>query len=157
VPKSHLSIAILSAVVITCIASSANPQKRRSQPAQQVGRFDISRETLPPNYQGFDVETVFKQFSLRADKLQKSEFETTEQHQQRLKQLDSQPLLGTVTATDLMPFTIEMIEIESEYNADAQSLQVAILTSKVFGITNKFRSLSSISLKGDFTDQGPSI
>lgn len=152
--KRWLAIAILFATAFAFVEPIGMTQNRRSKPVQQkIVPFDISMVELPPQYQGTNVVAVFKLLSLRSSNLEKGEFETTEQHLQRLKQLESLPLVGTVTSADLLAFTIESIDIESEYNADAQTLQVAILISKVLSRT-EFRDLPTLSVKGTFTDEG---
>jgi hypothetical protein len=98
VRKSCLAIAILAAAVLACIEPAATPQNRRSQPAQQVAPFEITMEALPPNYQGVNIETLFKQLSLPSAKLAKGEFETTEQHRQRLQRFIF-PIGGSSYAT----------------------------------------------------------
>jgi hypothetical protein len=160
-PKSHLAIAILIVTLLTSIQPRAEVQKRRTQsiqPFHQIEPFDSSREALPPNYQGFNIETVFKRLSLRSATLSKKEFETTEQHRQRLKKEESIPVIGSrLTVNDLLAFTITRTEIESEYQADKHLLRVAISVGSVQERAENARGMRSLNLRSNHVDEGSYI
>jgi hypothetical protein len=145
--KNISPITILIAALFICLEPSAEAQKRRLQPAPPIASFDISTEKLPPKYEGFNIEAVFRRLSLRSSTLAKGEFETSEQHRQRLKRHESTPVIAPLTVNDVLVFSIDRNAIDSNYDADKQSLQVAITVGYVqsrAGLKG-FRSLSATS------------
>lgn len=144
------------AAVFTCVEHSAKAQKRRQPPPPAITPFDTSTEALPPNYQGLNIEVVFRRLSLRSGTLAKGEFETSEQHRQRLKRQESTPIVGPLTLNDVMTFSIDRNDIESDYDADRQSLQVAITVGYVQSRAD-LKDYRSFTAKSDNINEGSYI
>jgi hypothetical protein len=85
-----------------------------------VRPLDITGEGLPPAFTGNSIVAIFQAVAHRPD-LQKSEFETADQYQNRIatlaqsKLLDNLPLNGTVSF---------VLTCDSNYDAETQTLRV---------------------------------
>jgi hypothetical protein len=154
--KNIFSITILIAALSTGLQSNAEAQKRRSPPVPRTAPFDISREALPPNYQGLDIEAIFRRLSVRSSTLAKREFETSEQHRQRLKMQESTPVLGSLTVDDVLVFSVDPDDIVSVYDADKQSLQIGIAVGYVQSRAD-LKGFRSLSVTSHLTNEGSYI
>lgn len=108
--------------------------------------FDLSRTTLPQNYMGHDLKNIYEALEKRKEHAKKDDYETTEQYNQRIQDLDRKPLIGKLTVDDLFSFVVttgttqkihgtlayHKILISNEYDADSQTLTLMLRTTNGF-------------------------
>lgn len=108
----HSVIAVLVAVTIL-----AKPVSRFStQP------LDLNVEKLPINYAGHSLPSLVGAIKSRQSLFNKSQYETTEQYNERYNRLKAQPLIGSLTLDT--PFAFSLDSSEATYDADRQLLFV---------------------------------
>lgn len=90
--------------------------------AQEIKPFDMSQEQLPANYHGFDVVVIERALKDKKKRLQKDEFETTEDYNKRKKIEESRPFIGSVKLDSKIAF--ELFIDNLTYNADRQIMEV---------------------------------
>lgn len=152
---------VLNVVIAISIGAGlclANPQRQgKFSSSVPATTFDHKLERLPANYQGQNIEVLYKLLSRRTASAAKGEFETTEQHKQRIKIEESVPILGSLTINDLFAFTLSRNNVDSEYNADRQELQVAIRIGIVSPRAAHVKLMRSLSVKTIYTYEGSHI
>lgn len=82
--------------------------------------FDASIDKLPAKYVGHDFYVIYKTIEKIPPK---SEFESTEAHQQRLVSVATKPLSGALTLDSSFAFSIR--DVEATYDADSKTLSVS--------------------------------
>ncbi len=112
----YLSIILPNGV----IAGEKKPAKINYKPTFAKEEFDLNIVKLPKNYIGHDFVSLYKALNKIAPR---SEFETSDDYEQRLLALSSKPLIGTLTISSLFAFTVN--ELKISYDADRQTLTVA--------------------------------
>ncbi len=96
--------------------SKSAPQKVKSESVSYATTpFDDTWKILPKNYHGHDIRAVYKALSKNLN-LQKDQFETEAQFEQRKKQAWKKTILGNMTADDHFAFIEEAQE--KEYDAE---------------------------------------
>lgn len=90
--------------------------------AQELKPFDINQESLPANYHGFDVPVIERALREKKKRLQKDEFESTEDYIKRKKEEESRPFIGSVKIDSKIAFEIFIDSLA--YDADRQIMEV---------------------------------
>lgn len=89
--------------------------------------FDPGVTSLPPRFPGNDPKAVYDSLFAIQQKAEKSEFESTAQYRERLRQTNTNtPLVGTLSLDSTYAFRITSSQIETKYDADAQQLTITI-------------------------------
>ena len=83
--------------------------------------FDPASTKLPPNYAGTDLRALLSALEARRARLVKDEFETTAQHQERVRAEESKPLHGSLKLDSLLAAVIPATSI---YDADAELMKI---------------------------------
>lgn len=83
--------------------------------------FDPAVTRLPHGYSGTDLDGLVRSLEARKKKLLKDEFETTAQHQERVRAEESQPVYGSLTRDSLMAV---VIPASASYDADQETMTV---------------------------------
>jgi hypothetical protein len=120
-------------------ASNHRACQRGRQDAYPKAAFDQSSNKLPANFQGDDVDSLYRGIAQRLVHPGKEEFESSAEYESRLQSFSSQPLLGGTSAGDEFAFVLgrggESVrdidatvygKIQTSYDADAQVLTVTI-------------------------------
>lgn len=89
-------------------------------PVTSSVKQNIGIASLPPNFSGHNVETLFTQLLDLKKRLVKSEFETTTQYEKRVAEEMQKPILDNLTIKD--NFTL-VFPSEVSYNADLQKMR----------------------------------
>ena len=71
-----------------------------------VSISDLSIPNLPLGFQGVNPIELYKNLEKRKDKLNKKEFETTSQFQDRIKKENTKPIIGKLTEDSLYFFKV---------------------------------------------------
>jgi hypothetical protein len=142
--------AALVGVVLSCIGCSEGKHKKKEQqnPVRGTRASTESRKSpqpesrnavfsttpfatdtvqVPPGYAGISLEELTLALLDRQAKRYKDEFETTAQYRERLRQLDSSPILGSLMLDSIYAFSFR--PSSSEYDADARVLDVRFQSS----------------------------
>lgn len=109
---------IVLSILIVIFASDVNSQTS----TQELKPFDMTQENLPANYHGFDVSQIERALRDKKKRLQKDEFETTEEHVKRKKIEESRPFIGSVKTDSKIAFEIFIDSLA--YDADRQIMEV---------------------------------
>jgi hypothetical protein len=114
---------ILSALVLTALSSSLvgqQPQTAKTQPKfTDTVLAEPSLFSLPPRYVGDDPRLLFQKLAALGSRLQKSEFETTEQFHHRVSALLKGIQVSSArTANDRLTFAYAFGSLS--YDADSQ-------------------------------------
>ena len=96
----------------------------------EVNPIDLACTKLPKNYTGHDLESIVKALESRQISAKKGEYETSEQHKQRVQDEERKPLIGLLGVNDLFSFVVNP---ESKYNVDLQTLTLIV---KTVGVMN---------------------
>ena len=142
--------AVLAGLVFSCIGCSDGAHKETDQqnlasgaPAStesgksaqpeprnvvfSTSPFATDTVQVPPGYTGISLEELASVLLDRQAKRYKDEFETTAQYKERLRQLDSDPILGSLTLDSIYAFSFQ--PSSAEYDADAGVLNVRFQSS----------------------------
>ena len=90
-------------------------------PAPIPAAYQATTETLPPNFVGHDPDLLFDRLMDLNKRLEKSEFETTDEHARRIGIEVRKPILGNLSAIDT--FLLGATRVEAEYDADKRTMQ----------------------------------
>ncbi|HVS81612.1 MAG TPA: energy transducer TonB [Pyrinomonadaceae bacterium] len=102
--------------------------KTNGQPLPEQRPFDISRQSLPPNYLGHSFGAVYAAVARRQLASKRGEYETTNDYQNRLTHMNAMPLIGSINSDSLIAFVIA--PVRQEYDADEKTLHLGlVLTS----------------------------
>lgn len=136
----HLMLAAALVLAVTCANSVAQrktrpprtvpPQASETPPGVTPGPqidpaiepFDVGRVSLPAGYAGADPERLYAALAERKRAERKDEYETTEQHRQRIALLKDAPLVGAVRPSS----TVALILPHDSASFDADSRQMAV-------------------------------
>jgi hypothetical protein len=93
--------------------------------------IDPGLSALPANFQGHDIETIYKFLQASKGAEPKSEFETTEHYNQRQDASAVQPILGTLTASSIFGFVLSEAsafagELSIKYDADDGKMTIIL-------------------------------
>lgn len=116
-------IVIFIFIVMSAIAAngiSLTPTNKQS--SQEPKPFDTNQESLPANYHGLDASVIAPALKEKIKRLQKDEFETTQEFNKRKKEEESRPFVGSVKIDSKMAFEILIDSLA--YNADRQVMEV---------------------------------
>lgn len=142
--------AVLVGILFSCIGCSEGEHEKREQPNPTSGTllpaqsgnspqpesrnamfstspFAISTGRVPSGYAGVNLEELASALLDRHNKRYKNEFETTAQYKERLRQLDSNPILGSLRLDSIYAFSFR--PSSARYNADARELRVTFESS----------------------------
>lgn len=91
--------------------------------------FDANVDKLPAKFQGNHFFVIYSALIKNYGKYQKSEFETNNTFQERLRKLDAAPLTGKLKYDSTIAFSL-LTSIKTSYDADSQNMTVIVpLTS----------------------------
>jgi hypothetical protein len=121
------SAAALATVALSGGITNAQPGRQRGAAAPAVSYatspLNQSSESLPRSYRGMDCVRAVA--ALRALPLTKSQFETTAAYTERIEQITSGTLYGSIKMTDSLVFKWEPGEyLQLRYDADRRVLSV---------------------------------
>lgn len=132
-------IAMLGVMLLCAVSSQAQTspatgtsgrsRTARTSPKYSVLPFDVNLEKLPPHFYGHDVEALVGPLQERGHPT-KGEFETTQEYEQRLKQLSEKPVLGNLRVDSYYAFKADT---EFDYDADRQSLGLSVKAKTIRG------------------------
>lgn len=113
---------LLACLLTTQTAIAADKTNRSSTSKKSItawrpAAFDETVDRLPPDYKGIDPKQFYKMLKKKVVKLEKREFETSEEFTQRIANIDT--LLAPINTSDLYAFRNDSIYFE--YNADDQA------------------------------------
>lgn len=86
--------------------------------------FAFNGAKLPAKFKGNNIKLLVDTITAKMQLLAKGEFETTEEHEQRIAQSRRSPLLGNISIDSKIAFLFDKPKVE--YNADSQSMRVKI-------------------------------
>ena len=147
--RKILTVLVVLMIIMTLLldnsiaAEKANVKKDKTNTSKQkqtpVGKkpiekydlnpIDLTVTMLPPNYAGHNLKSIYEALKKRKEKVEKGEYESTEQYKQRIQELEHKPLIGGLTVNDLYSFVVTP---NSTYNADFQTLTLMIREASVF-------------------------
>lgn len=141
--------AVKKAVSLALRPARATSLDGPATPAQQATGdttpFDLTATKLPPGYTGTDLGGLARAFDARKQKLVKDEFETTAQHQERVRIEEAKPLYGSLTRESLLAV---VIPVSASYDADSETMTVkAAVPENVEGLTFRERGESTYGTK----------
>lgn len=123
----------------------AGPAAPAQQAAGDTTPFDLTATKLPPGYTGTDLYGLARAFDARKQKLVKDEFETTAQHQERVRVEESKPLYGSLTRDSLMAV---VVPVSASYDADSETMTVkAAVPENIEGLAFRDRGESTYGTK----------
>lgn len=145
----YLREAVNKAKMLGLRPARATTLADRMMLAQQVSGdttpFDLAATKLPPGYAGTDLDGLARAFEVRKQKLVKDEFETTAQHQERVRVEESKPLYGSLTRDSLMAVVIPVL---ASYDADSETMTVkATVSENVENVVFRERGESTYGTK----------
>lgn len=106
--------------------------------SQELKPFDTTQESLPANYHGFDASVIATALKDKMKRLQKDEFETTQEYARRKKEEESRPFIGSVKIDSKIAF--ELLIDSLTYDADRQVMEI-----------NPFNSILGLQLKSPYS------
>jgi hypothetical protein len=107
--------------------TSGKKAKAKTSYSYTTLKFDPNCTSLPPRYLGHDFSKVFNILKQRTEKLEKGEFETTEQFKKREDRENSKPILGNLTIDDYFVFSQSFdnhVTLSFNYNADLSVIEI---------------------------------
>lgn len=125
---------LMSATVVNSLPPAQTPKPS----SQELKPFDTNQENLPANYHGFDAAVIANALKDKVKRLQKDEFETTQEYIRRKKDEESRPFIGSVKIDSKIAF--ELVIDSMTYNADRQAMEV-----------NPFNSILGLQLKSPYS------
>ncbi|MDL5036817.1 hypothetical protein QRD40_10710 [Comamonas sp. Y6] len=140
---------LIAAAFLAAFAANAQSNKP-GKSGFDNSPFDISLEVLPANYRGHDCKRFAA--ALKAAKLSKDEYETSEQYTLRTDAWKSNALVGNVKPIDSIAFRRDpSLHLEYKYNADEKTLNVwtpeVNKTTAVSGKLSNWDAIDVISQK----------
>jgi|GEM_PF-4135154 len=90
-------------------------------PAVNKVKSNVSTDSLPLNFTGQDIETLFSKLRNLEVRLTKGEFETTTQYEKRIAEEIQKPIIDNLTLED--SFSLVTSRIRAEYDADTQKMK----------------------------------
>jgi len=106
------------------VSTRAQTRQARSRSTFDQQPFDISRESLPPNYLGHYFPAIFAAVAKRQAASKKGEYETTSDYENRLARLSRLPLVGSLRTDSLFAFVIG--PVSQNYEADGNTLHLSL-------------------------------
>lgn len=112
-----LSLFLVLLFSFSIFGQTKRPLPRKESPILQVKPFNTSVESLPPHFEGHNARLILPSlFSFALEVINGcGKFETTKVCQTRLNGIYERRILGSLTASDLLAFSIP---VECDYNAD---------------------------------------
>jgi hypothetical protein len=113
--------------------------------------FNVEGLKISPGFKGHHIADIQAALSRRLAARRKGEFESTDDHQKRLENLDDKPFYGTLKLDSRLAFIVNPEALRKEYDADSQVLDVFIkLEQVVEGTTWNFEKFGvAIQAYGD--------
>ena len=90
--------------------------------------FDLNRKQLPLDYKGINPVLLYNQIHNRSNNLNKSDYETTSQYNERISLERGKPLFSKIYTDSILAFVLKQ-NIDYNYNADNQTLNSQIRLS----------------------------
>jgi hypothetical protein len=97
-------------------------------PAANLGKSEVSTDSLPPNFIGIDPKTLHTRLINLKENLVKNEFETSAQYERRIAEEIQKPIIDNLTIRDNFSFVIS--DIQAQYNADTQKMLFSLRVEK---------------------------
>ena len=118
------ALACLLILGVTVDAQRTIKKKPPSRPRLSFSTMEIGAkiDQLPPYYIGHSLPDVYSNLYKRKDRLQKSQYETTDSFEERLAIEHKKPIIGSLTLDNLFGFTFS--NFDSKYDADDQTLTI---------------------------------
>lgn len=91
-------------------------------PVTNIVKQNLEADSLPPNFTGHHLETLFNQLRDLIKRLEKSEFETTPEYEKRVVEEKQKPIFDSLTIKDT--FYLVISDVKSEYNADLRKMSI---------------------------------
>lgn len=88
--------------------------------------LDLNTTKLPAGYQCVNRNELFKALALIADSYAKNEYETKAQHQARIQQLPSNPIIDGRFPISIFDVQLNPKSLKSSYDADRRILTVRV-------------------------------
>jgi Trypsin-like peptidase domain len=105
--------------------------------------FDTAVASLPPKFAGNDPEAIYKALFAIQQKALKTEFESTSEYQQRLRQAPANTaLIGRLELGSWYSFRLDPNEIRSQYDADTHQLAITLQVTDSHEIHERTRRLA---------------
>lgn len=125
---------LIAGLALILAVSDVYAQQRRTRPPTspkdpspvQVS-FDSAVEHLPPKFSGHPIREIINSHLQREREKKKGEFEKTDDHKVRLRELETQPLLGELSHTSIFAFSFAP---DTQYDADAETLAITAKVSQ---------------------------
>lgn len=122
----------LICLALTLLLPSVGAGQRIKPPAGPPAAvpFDVSTKKLPPNFTGHNIKALYAELSKRQSRAEKGEFETTTEFESRVKREADAPILGGLPVDSTLAFKLMNASGETVYDADAQTLTLALALGK---------------------------
>lgn len=119
------------------LQSPQGQERARSHDAQHStngysrSAIDVHAEKLPPGYLGIDSEFLYRSLERSSSSKGKTEFESTEDYQNRVERESTRPLIAGLSGRNVFAFVLEGSppDVTVEYDADEERMHVFVIPS----------------------------
>lgn len=126
-----LALLLLGIVSQVFAESKGKGKATKKAPISVEVPFDDSVEILPAKFKTNNLLSIYSALLKNSGKYNKSEFETNDSFQERLRKLDDAPLTGKLKYDSTVVFPL-LASVESTYDADNQIMTVNIPLSSIY-------------------------
>lgn len=111
---------------MSSVIAAENQKKKIAPKVWEPAPFTLGSDHLPAGYTGLDPKKFFTLFKAKVHDLEKGEFETTEEFEQRIA--DKENLLSPIKTSDLYAFRMSG-HVSKKYAADTQEYMLGSIQS----------------------------
>lgn len=117
---------LIGMIFVSSVIAAENQKKKIGPKVWEPTPFTLGSDHLPAGYTGLDSKKFFTLFKAKVHDLEKGEFETTEEFEQRIA--DKENLLSPIKTSDLYAFRMSG-HVSKKYAADTQEYMLGSIQS----------------------------